>query len=614
MTDTDFYVIGDGQTMLDTAVSLHLFGELGVSSDLGPGYAPKGFHNEYYSRYGLGMSLLEQLPLMFASRVEKTFGPGRSNVLFPMTNLILTALTALLVALSLKDLGCRFRTAALAAVAFAFATPAWCYVSYDFSEPLQSLCVAAGFWLIVKGTSENLLSRLPLIWAGSVLGFAVMSKASLLFLIPGFALYLWLRLSGSLKERLRPFVWFIVPIIFVGAVLAGLNVYRFGSITDFGYQSQSEGFTNPLLEGLYAVLLGPNKGLVFYAPVVILVPWSLWKLRKSHLREAVFFATTLGIQVILISMWWSPEGGASWGPRYILPVVPLAIVCAAMILESSRWTKRIFAACMVAGILVNLLGVLIHFLVWINVVSLSQTRLPLNLSGRPHREYIEKDGQNWFQPFIGTAYLPALSPIKGHAWLLRMRYMGIPFSVQTLNADAPSRPPVVHYPPLDLDFSLFKGSWELSHLRSAHFWLWEAAPWFTREKRYSFSVYGFSILRQGNRAAEKSDFNRAVWCYEHARDMLPGYADPVIKLSKLQWEQGRRHDAIQSLTQYVSRTDLAPDDERRARIELANCVELSGDRNGAIVQLQRYLALHPNEGNRAAVEQHLAQLSAMPPK
>jgi dolichyl-phosphate-mannose-protein mannosyltransferase len=184
LTDTAFDWISDGQVMFDTAVSLHEFGELGISPNVVDPNTGVNGTTDYFGKYGLGTSLVGQLPLLIVPLVEKTFGEGRSNVLFAMMSMLITALTALLVALCMREFGYRFRSCALAAGGFALGTPAWPYTSYDFSEPLQALCLAAGFWFLLCATRNQPPLRMWLILSGFTLGYAVFTKALLLTLIP----------------------------------------------------------------------------------------------------------------------------------------------------------------------------------------------------------------------------------------------------------------------------------------------------------------------------------------------------------------------------------------------------------------------------------------------
>jgi hypothetical protein len=613
LTDTAFDWISDGQVMFDTAVSLHEFGELGISPDVVDPNTGVNGTTDYFGKYGLGLSLVEQLPLLMVPLVEKAFGEGRSNVLFAMMNLLITALTALLVALCMRDLGYRFKSCALAAVGFAWGTPAWPYTSYDFSEPLQALCVVAAFWFVLRAARTQPSSRIYLVLSGFALGYAVFTKALLLILIPSYGLYLWMRPEASQRQKLRNLGWFVLPLVFWAGTMGALNLHRFGSVFEFGYGGETTRFTTPLLTGLYGLLASPTKGLIFYAPLTLLVPWSLMKFRKSRSRELVFFLSTLGLIVLINSKWWSWEGGISWGPRLLMPVIPLLTICAAMILESGKWPLRLFGVCVAAGALVNLLGVLVHFLVWVNAVGANSMRLPLDVPGRPAYEYVEHDGRRWFRPYNAMWYVPSLSPIRGHAWLLRLRCFSEPFSLNQLDARPPATLPRVSFPPVEIDFAHLKNDFSLSHLRSAHLWLYEVLSHHPREAIFTYSVYGISIERQGDRAVAKGDHERAIECYTRAIQLVPNYASPTLKLSRLRMEQGRVREAADPLLQYLTRGVENREEERTIRLQLAQVYERAGYWDAALEQYRTYLTLGPSEENRIATERHMTALATRHP-
>ncbi|MBZ5554130.1 MAG: hypothetical protein LAO21_15545 [Acidobacteriia bacterium] len=613
ITDTAFDWISDGQVMFDTAVSLHEFGEFGISPAEVDANTGMSGTTDYYGKYGLGLSFVEQIPLWFVSPVEKIFGEGRSNVLFPLMNMLITALSALLVALCLRDLGFRFRTCSLGALGFAFGTPAWPYTSYDFSEPLQALCLVAAFWFILHATRNHPPSPIHVAMGGFALGYAVFTKALLLIVIPWYAIYLWMSLGGAPLKRLRQCAWFLTPLLLWGVTLAALNVHRFGSIFEFGYGGETKRFTTPLLTGLFGLLLSPSKGLIFYAPLSILVLWALWKFRKTFYREVFLFVTVFAVIVVTNSMWWSWEGGISWGPRLLMPMIPLLAVSAAMVIESSHWTLPVFISLAGVGAAINLLGVLVNFLVWVNAVGANQIRLPLNLRGRSAYAFVEHDGKRWVRPPFAMWYIPALSPIRGHAWLLRLRYFGVPFSLNTLTSSSSGPLPKVSFPPVEIDFALLKNEFALSHLRSAHFWLYETVTGQPREEIFTYPVYGISIERQGDRAVAKGDGERAVECYARGAELVPNYASPALKLSRLQVERGRVGEGVETLRRYLSRGDRNQDQERAVRLQLAQIYEKAGYREAALEQYRSYLTLQPSEENRTAIERHIAELSRAHP-
>ncbi len=590
LSDRYFGLISDGQVMFHTAVSLHEFGELGIGPEFDPSTGAM-IRPDHYGKYGLGFPVVLQLPLLVAAPLEKALGQGRSNVLFPMTNMLVTALAALLVALCLCDLGFLFRSSFLAAIGFAFGSYAWPYISYDFSEPLQGLCLVAAFWLLLRALSSSPPSNTLLVSAGFVLGFAVLTKATLLILIPSYVLYLWARLDASLKTRRRYFAWFALPLLVWTGIIAALNAYRFGSALDFGYGSESGKFTTPIFEGLYGLLVGPNKGLVFYAPLALLAPWSLWKMRRAYRPESLFLLSVFLLQIILTAKWWSWEGGASWGPRLLLPMLPLLILCAGMLLESARWSMGPFVACMAAGVAINLLGVLSFFSVWGYVVDLNEARIPLDVRGRPAHEYVEKDGKKWFVPNIATYYLPALSPLRGHAWLLRLRYFDDPFPIRTLCDGASAAAPRVSFPPIEINFARLNNPIVGSLLCSAHFWLWDTVSGKPRDAAFKYSLYALSLELQGDRSRANDHLPRAAESYRRAAELMPDYAQPTLKSASVLALMGRLNEAEKTLTSFLLRNP----GESSARFMLARLYDLAGYRLEALREYHALLNLRPDE-------------------
>ena len=609
LSDSYLGLFSDGRDMFWTAVSLHEFGELAIPLVHYPSPGST-VETDRYAKYGLGYPILQQLPLLLAGRVEKTFREGHSNILFALTNMFLTASASLLVALSLRNLGYRFHTAAWAALAFSFGTFVWPYISYDFSEPLQTFCLVLSFWFLVKALRCAPPSRLFLVLAGFVLGFGILTKAFLVTLIPSYILYLWISLQPPVSQRIKSSSWFFLPLVIWGAGMAALNLYRFGSVFEFGYERESGEFTTPLTTGLYGLLLSPNKGLLFYAPVSTLALWSLWKTSGRQRCWSIFLVSLLSVYILPTSMWWSWEGGTSWGPRLLLPIVPFLVISAAMLLEHVKLSIVPFIACVVIGTVVNLLGVLVPMPTWNYVLELNNgMRVPLDVTGRPPQEYIEKDGKKWFLPAVASNYLPNLSPILGHAWLLRLRYFDQPFALQRLKDTTSVPPDPVDFPPVKVYFGLLKGvelDYALWQLGSAHFWLWDTLAGRRREQLIPEPIYGLALENQGDRAIAQGNLQRALTCFRLTQELMPNAAFAAIKLSQVEFRLGNPLKAELTLVQFLQRNPLEP----LPRLVLAGLYEATGRLQDALNTYSTFQALHPNDENLAMVQQRVRELSA----
>ena len=80
---------------------------------------------------------------------------------------------------------------------------------------------------------------------------------------------------------------------------------------------------------------------------------GLLGLRRRPARGRVLCAGAPLLHLLVVARWWSWEGGTAWGPRHLLPVLPLLVAPAALV------TAGAVRAAFLAGALVNLPGVLV---------------------------------------------------------------------------------------------------------------------------------------------------------------------------------------------------------------------------------------------------------------
>ena len=617
ITVSDHYIgiIVDGRTMVETAVALREFGELTICPDPDPATGNIPYtNNNRYSKYGLGYSLVLQIPVWLARPAERLFGPGSSNFLFVLLNLILISTTALILAACLRDIGIRFRNTALAAIGFAFGTFAWPYISSDFSEPLQACCLILTFWLLIRfGRQEGPGNRL-LILAGAIIGFAILTKVFLVLFIPSFALYLWLIKKGSIKEKAAKLCLFLIPLFFVGFIQGALNYHQFGSLFRFGYQEEAYHFTTPLFDGLYGLILSPNKGLIFYAPVVILFPIALRFTFQKYRPEWLFLTSALTIYIIAISKWWGWEGGWAWGPRYLWPILPFVVFGSALWLQNAGKSFKVFVCCFLIGFAINLLGVLVFFGAWLGVLDLHHSTIPLPVSGRHPREYIEENGKRWFLPDIGASYIIGLSPIYGHAWIIRLRYFNTPFSLRELQPEASGQIPPVSFPPLTIDFNTVRSNDRYSpnrmlvdHISSPHFWLLGKLK---GEKTDRESVYSMALEGQGELAVTRNNLQRAVYCFREALWFTPDSEYYCIKLAGIYQQLGEMEEAKQLLVPFINSYPGA----YNAVLRFGVIIDQEGNTAEALQYYQSYLTLAPDSPKSLAVKQRIDEITKTKPQ
>ena len=95
-----------------------------------------------------------------------------------------------------------------------------------------------------------------------------------------------------------------------------------------------------------ALLVSPNNGLLLFAPVALVAAAGLLKLARSDRVAAICLGGAVGVFAFAAL---SPNDG-DWGPRYLLPMLPL--VCAGLAALGRRMTVLACVAA-IAGFLVQ---------------------------------------------------------------------------------------------------------------------------------------------------------------------------------------------------------------------------------------------------------------------
>jgi hypothetical protein len=281
-----------------------------------------------YSPYGIGLSLL-LVPLVFFAWVV-LHDPRALVTLFEPA---VVAGTAIALAILVVDLGSTWRRALWLALVFAFATLAWHYSGLLVAEPAVGLCTTlAVLWLHRFIASP----RVRLLWlAGAALGVAVLMRwdALLLTAIPCGVYAGWgvLRTRPTWRARLGDGVAFATPIAAAIVINLWWDLFRWGSPFGGPQGANGYGFTTPLVKGVFGLLLSPGAGLLIYVPVLVMALVGAPAFFRRWSAEALLIGGLLLVRLLVYGRWWAWEGGTTWGPRYLLPVIAILLVPVAFI-------------------------------------------------------------------------------------------------------------------------------------------------------------------------------------------------------------------------------------------------------------------------------------------
>lgn len=275
-------------------------------------------------------------PLLKIGQLWPKFSFTQSALLFGP---LMLASTAALVLDTAHRLGYQRRTGIAAAFLFAIFSMALPYSQTIFGEVLAMFA----FTLLVWGAAAfDLSSTKGALLAGVSLSIAIGCNVAFGIVVPVFFLILLShhrQKAQKFKLPYGPTAALVIPLGLTLGLFAFYNVWRFGSVFESGYQLSSgqEGFTNPLWWGLAGLWISPARGFIFYNPLVFLglLGWPEFH-RSPHTRwlSWLFLGIVLGISSVF-ALWWQWWGGFGWGPRFLLPLVPIFIVLSLPFLE--KW-------------------------------------------------------------------------------------------------------------------------------------------------------------------------------------------------------------------------------------------------------------------------------------
>src|SRR6202162_412873 len=316
----------DGEIMYRVSESLVLRHSLQVTDPI--------YHfAQPWSPYGIGTSIM-LLPFVGAGAL--LLHDPRALVLLYLP--AVTALTVVAFNAVLVELGVSWTRAAWLSVILAFGTPLWHYSGVLFSEPLVGLAITASLlWLLRYRRTAR---RRWLAFAGLAGGIALLARIDSVFLVlPAFGLYalaLMVKERRHWQPRVIDLLTYAGPIIGAGCVSLAYDVVRYGAPLRGPYGTDPIGFAEPLLSGLYRLLLSPGAGIVVFTPVLALGVVGFPAFLRRFRAEAIVIAALVVLRLLFYARWWDWSGGATWGPRFLLPLIPMMLVAVAFV-DGRRW-------------------------------------------------------------------------------------------------------------------------------------------------------------------------------------------------------------------------------------------------------------------------------------
>ena len=348
----------DEVTMLELSRAM-LHGHL----DVPEGATLQGRDGRFYTKNSPGEAVLA-LPLVaVAETATRAAGlPPEKQVLALrfFVSFFNAAVAAVLLAVFYavaRDLGVHVGAALAATGMLGLTTPLWVYAKSFMAEPLQSLGLLLALW----GSLLAVVSPRRTWIAASGFLLATLVKPSM----GPLALACWFPLWWRAGTRGRIATGLVVAISLVLYGLYNWFCFRNPFQTGYGHQAGLSAYTTPLWVGVYGLLFSSGKGVLWFAPLLWLVPagWRLmWRVRERSRDAAI---ASIGCVILALLIYGTFEhwaGDGSYGPRYLVALLPLAFLAVAFALDRAGPLRRTLATALAAaGLIVQIGGVSIHF-------------------------------------------------------------------------------------------------------------------------------------------------------------------------------------------------------------------------------------------------------------
>jgi hypothetical protein len=372
-----------------------------------------GRHGASYSPYGIGQALLST-PLYLAGRTVDNVGPARARRYFEgytigsasavqwggtvpiffvsLLTQFVAPLVCVLAFMLLLELGFSRSTSFFTTLVLGFGT-AISVAGHEYTQHALEALLLLGTIYVLFAHRHDLRARHAFV-AGGLLGFGMLTRINMVVVAPAIGVYLMAmtrnarprdtggqlprtdgRSIGGLLARsglypidarlLKNAVAFLLPLAFASGVILFMNYERWGSALNFGVPTGANASTaavpnthfsiGQLLVGLDGLLLSPGRSIFLYSPPALLGLFAFRRFYEVRRAEALLFATVACTYLLFYSAQDLWHGGYAWGPRYLLPTVPLLVIPGAYLLDTRR-AVLVAAGLAVAGFAVSMLG------------------------------------------------------------------------------------------------------------------------------------------------------------------------------------------------------------------------------------------------------------------
>lgn len=255
-----------------------------------------------------------------------------STFIVSFLNFIIHALGGFFFYRILLNLTKKSKKSLITSMIFLFTSYSFSFAQSTFEHHYETLFVLMSLYLIISSERKN-----QILLAGFVMGLGIVFRSTTILAVPG--------LLFLLKSK-REFIYFLIACAPGVTAILLYNYIRFDNPFETGYtlawqNAHGSNFSfwslSNIPEALVGFLVSPGKGIIFFSTTIILSIFGFKKFFSIHRRLTIAILITVLFYLLLYSMNFLWHGSIwSFGPRYILPVLPLVYLFIIEI-KFSKW-------------------------------------------------------------------------------------------------------------------------------------------------------------------------------------------------------------------------------------------------------------------------------------
>ena len=242
-----------------------------------------------------------------------------------------------------------------ATLAYALGTPVFAYATFLIDHAVVASLALFTLLAVLAARDEDAHPARRLFLAGTLAGVAVAVNHSAALLAIAFGVYV-LATRTRWSDPLAYACGGVLPALLLG----GYQWLCFGHPLDLPQDHQLAMFqtASPLLgifgrprpELLPRLLVMPYRGLLFWSPVLVpaLIALGAMLVGRTHRPVALLVLAVFVTFLLMNASFNAWHGGGTYGPRYLLPAVPLLALPLVLAFERARALTTAFAVVSVA--------------------------------------------------------------------------------------------------------------------------------------------------------------------------------------------------------------------------------------------------------------------------